>query len=161
MDCDRTLLAWLDLLQLLLEYFLDAPLRIKRGEGRDFFFWFDRVSVDWVNAAWRPLQGRQAYSAAIEGSLGSPGPIKGLLGPFSSFQLFLSTSHFLQTFLERLELRMSMLSTSIYHFSPLLQSFLHLRSVCVLPSSLIFFAKCQQQYYQRCMLVLILVLEFL
>ena len=55
MDCDRTLLAWLDLLQLLLEYFLDAPLRIKRGEGRDFFFWFDRVSVDWVNAAWRPL----------------------------------------------------------------------------------------------------------
>ena len=37
---DRTLPAWPDPLRLLLEYFLDAPLSSKRGEGRGFFFFF-------------------------------------------------------------------------------------------------------------------------
>ena len=40
MDLDRTLPVWPNLLQLLLEYFLDMPLRSRRGEGREIFFFF-------------------------------------------------------------------------------------------------------------------------
>ena len=37
MDRDRTLPAWPDLLQLLLEYFLDMSLHSGRGEGEVLF----------------------------------------------------------------------------------------------------------------------------
>ena len=50
------------------------PLGEEKGE--DFFFWgFDRVSVDLVNVA------RQCW--ALEGPLGIPEPIKGLLAHFT------------------------------------------------------------------------------
>ena len=77
MDRDRTLPTWPNLLQLLLEHFSDALLSSRRGEGRGlllllFFFLGLTGSV---------LTGSRLPCGLI-GLLGSPGPIKGLLGPF-------------------------------------------------------------------------------
>ena len=92
--------------------------------------------------------------------LGSPGPIKGPLAPFWLISSLSPYSLLITKTLECLELSGSVLSASVCHFRLSLQSFLHLRSVSIFLSLLIFFAKCQQQYYQRCMLAFILFLKF-
>ena len=74
--------------------------------------------------------------------LGSPGPIKGLFGSFFClFPIFTLLLTLYKIFKSALVLSGSVLSASVYYFSLLLQSFLHLRSGSVFPSSLIFFCK--------------------
>ena len=121
MDRDRTLPAWPDLLQLLLEYFLDMSLHSGRGEGEVlflfiFFLGFERVNVDLVNTAWRPYRAigptggpRKAAWQPRSGAAGQPRPIKGPFCIFFLFHHFPPTPHSLQKFLEFLELSESFL----------------------------------------------------
>ena len=67
MDRDQTLPDWIDLLQLLLKYFLDTSLNSRRGKG--FFFFFG--GFDLVNLAQQPFKVRQVDLVAQQGAPGS------------------------------------------------------------------------------------------
>ena len=133
---DRTLPAWPDPLRLLLEYFLDAPLSSKRGEGRGLFFFF--LGFDW-SALTESTSIWLTCPAVLEGPLGSLGPIKGLWAPFWLISYLLFTPHSPHNFLEHLELCGFVLLASIFHFSQLFLSILHLRPVSIFLLLSVFF----------------------
>ena len=130
MNRDQTLPDWTGPLQLLLKYFLVMPSASERGERRGFVFFFWGLTESTLSGGPRRAAGHpRAYKK----------PFGPLLAHFISFSPLL-TLH--KNFLECLELSRSFLSALVLYFSMPLQSFLHLRSVSVFLSSLIFYAKC-------------------
>ena len=105
-------------------------------------FWMPLWALREEKGDWSAIESTSIWltcPAVLEGPLGSLGPIKGLWAPFWLISYLLFTPHSPHNFLEHLELCGFVLLASIFHFSQLFLSILHLRPVSIFLLLSVFF----------------------